>query len=542
MNAVPEGNHVVAMTVNKVPFDSFTAAQKAAFASIGSVLINDLKTGYPFAIVGQKGAQPGTANEQTGLSDDSTPITSQTLVLNDLIYSRQTEGTITSTVIGPSLKWKSLHHNVEKYKTGNDAYKLNVIGISKTGEESVVLEDVSAKDLDISGVDAAEYPTLKLTALLSDTENRTAPQLKQWFILYDAAPEGVIRPDLVNVSEEILTEQALKGSITVPMAFQNLTPTAFQDSVTVEVTLTGEKSDPVVSRFKIKPVGPNETVNFDYKMSTLALEGVYKLNMFVNPRVLPEQQYFNNVFEVNFRAKANLHPIMNVAFDGVHILDGELVSPSPLISVTVKDENRFVHLQDPSTMSMVLIHPEAGEKEIDLMANPDEVRYFPADDKNDFRVEYKPERLTNGKYTLEVRARDAAGRASGISPYRISFEVENESKITNFYPFPNPFSTKTNFIFTLTGNQVPEHLKIQIMTVTGKVVKEIMKEEIGPIRIGNNKTEYAWDGTDMYGDKLANGVYLYRVVMSDVDEGMKHMYKAGDKSFKNGYGKIYILR
>ena len=542
INLVPAGHYVVAMTVNRVPFESFTAAQKAAFASIGSVLINDLKNGYPFGIVGQKGAEAGTANERTGVAGDNTPITSQVLIMDDVIYSNQPEGTITSSLIGPALKWKRLHHNIERYKAGDDSYTLSILGVNNAGEEKVLVEDVTAKSFDLSGINATEYPSLRLKAKVSDVTDRTAPQLKQWFVFHDAAPEGVIRPDLVNVTEAILTEQALKGSINVPMAFQNLTTTAFQDSVTVEVTVTGEKSDPIVKRFKIKPVGPNETVNFQFAMSTLQLEGEYKLNMFVNPRILPEQQYFNNVFEVNFKAKTKLHPILDVAFDGVHIMDGELVAPSPLISITVKDENRFVHLKDPSTMAVVMIDPDGTEQEVDLMGNKNEVRYFPADEKNDFRVEYKPENLVNGRHLLEVRARDAAGKSSGISPYRISFEVINESKITNFYPFPNPFSTKTNFIFTLTGNEVPEHLKIQIMTVTGKVVKEITKEEIGPIRIGNNKTEYAWDGTDMYGDKLANGVYLYRVVMTQVEGGMRHMYKTGDKSFKNGYGKIYILR
>ncbi|MEJ8801694.1 putative type IX secretion system sortase PorU2 [Pontibacter sp. H249] len=542
MNSVPAGHYVVAMSVNKVPFESFTAQQKAAFGSIGSNLINNLKNGYPFGIIGQKGAAPGTANEQTGVADDSTPITSQIVMMDEILYSRLTEGSITSTLVGPALKWNSLHHNIEKNGAGNDSHKMSVIGVKADGEEELLIDNINEKNFDLTGVDATKYPSLRLKAYVSDTEDRSAPQLKQWIVLHDAAPEGVIRPDLVNVNEAILTDQALKGSITVPMAFQNLTQTAFQDSVTVEVTLTGDKSDPVVTRFKIKPIGANEVVNFIYSVSTLQLEGEYKLSIFVNPRVLPEQQYFNNVFEVNFKAKMRLHPILDVAFDGIHIMDGELVAPSPLISITVKDENQLVHLQDPSGMSVVMIDPDAIEQEIDLMANKSEVRYFPADDKNDFRLEYKPEKLKNGKYVMEVRASDVAGRASGVSPYRITFEVENDSKVTNFYPFPNPFSSKTNFIFTLTGSQVPEHLKIQIMTVTGKVVKEITKEEIGPIRIGNNKTEYAWDGTDTYGDKLANGVYLYRVVMSQVETGMKHMYKNGDKSFKNGYGKIYILR
>ncbi|MFD2513413.1 C25 family cysteine peptidase [Pontibacter locisalis] len=542
MNTVPEGYHVVAMSVNRVPFESFTAAQKAAFGLIGSNLIHNLKNGYPFAIVGRKGATPGTVNERTGEDGGSTTITSQLLILDDIIYSRQPKGTVTSTLIGPSMQWKTLHHNIERYKAGNDTYTLKVIGIDKAGQEQTIVESVNGKVHDLSAVDAKRFPYLRLSATLNDEQDRTAPQLKQWFVLYEEAPEGIIMPDLAKVGGEVLTQQAQKGGIKVPMAFQNITSNAFRDSVTVEVTVRGDNSEPVISSFKIKPVGANETVNFEFSMPTSSMEGDFRLSMYVNPRILPEQNYANNIYEVSFHVNPKLHPIMDVAFDGIHILDGELVSPSPLISVTLKDENKFAPLQDPSSMLMTLTDPNEVVREISLMNNAAEVRYFPADEKNDFRLEFKPERLENGVYKLEVRAKDSAGRASGVTPYNIRFEVENASKITNFYPFPNPFSTKTNFIFTLTGAEVPENMKIQILTVTGKVVKEIMKEEIGPIRIGNNKTEYAWDGTDMYGDKLANGVYLYRVVMSQVADGMKHMYKIGDKSFKNGYGKIYILR
>ncbi len=542
MKAVPDSFYVAAISINKVPFSLFTASQKQAFNSIGSNLINTLATGHPFAIVGQKGAAPGSAQELTASAEDPTPATSQNVILKVRLQSRQQAGTLTSTTIGPALSWGTLFHNIERYQDGDDKYKLSVIGINKEGGKEVLVDSVTSKAFDISTIDVKQFPELQLRAFLSDSTARTAPQLKEWFVYYEAPPEGVIRPDLVQVNDQLLTEQANRGSITVPMAFQNVTPIAFSDSVTVEVTVTGEGIQPIVSRFKIEPLQGNATANFEFKMPTVSLSGNYKLSMYVNPRVLPEQQYFNNIFEETFSVKARLHPILDVAFDGVHILDGELVSSSPMISITVKDENRHVFLQDPSGMSVVLVAPDGVEKEVSLTGNPQEVRYFPADEKNDFKVEYKPNRLETGKYTLVVRARDVAGNSSGISPYRISFEVDNEAKISNFYPYPNPFSTKTQFIFTLTGSTVPDDLKIQILTVTGKVVKEIMKEELGPLRIGNNKTEYAWDGTDTYGDKLANGVYLYRVIMSKGEEEVKHKNTFGDKAFKNGYGKLYILR
>nr|WP_224744338.1 C25 family cysteine peptidase [Pontibacter aquaedesilientis] len=544
LNGIPEGNYVLAISMNKVPFESFSAELKAAFKNIGSGLIDNLKSSHPYAIVGQKGAAPGTAKEKTAeTTNTSTPATSQEIILTTMLQTKMQEGIVTSTIIGPALSWGSLHHNIERFKTGNDSYKLSLYGINANGDRDLLYENVTAKNYNLATIDAIKYPNLQLMATLSDSEARTAPQLKQWMVYYEAAPEGVIRPDLVEVSEQILTDQASRGLINMPMAFQNITSYAFRDSLTVEVTVTGESGEPVVSRFKIGALQGNQTANFNFSMPTLSLDGNYKLTMYVNPQLQPEQQYQNNIYEVNFVVKSKLHPIMDVAFDGMHIMDGELVSPSPLISITMKDENKHIYLEKADAMEVYLTH-NATNVSVDIResAKPSELRVFPADEKNDFRFEYKPERLENGIYTLEVKGKDVKGKASGVSPYRINFEVENESKITNFYPYPNPFSTKTQFVFTLTGGVIPDNFKIQIMTVTGKVVKEIMREEIGPIRIGHNKTEYAWDGTDMFGDKLANGVYLYRVVMPKDTEEMKHIWKKGDKGFVNGYGKIYILR
>jgi len=76
----------------------------------------------------------------------------------------------------------------------------------------------------------------------------------------------------------------------------------------------------------------------------------------------------------------------------------------------------------------------------------------------------------------------------------------------------DPFTTSTAFVFTITGADVPQNLKIQILTITGKIVREITKDELGPLHVGRNITEFKWNGTDAYGQRLANGVYLYHVV------------------------------
>ena len=129
-----------------------------------------------------------------------------------------------------------------------------------------------------------------------------------------------------------------------------------------------------------------------------------------------------------------------------------------------------------------------------------------------------------------------------VFDYIISFEVVNETTVTNVINYPNPFTSKTRFVFTLTGTQIPDFFKIQIMNIGGKVVKEINMTELGPIHIGRNITEYAWDGRDEYGDILANGVYLYRVIVRLNGQTLKHRSNESDKFFKSGLGKMVIIR
>jgi flagellar hook assembly protein FlgD len=117
--------------------------------------------------------------------------------------------------------------------------------------------------------------------------------------------------------------------------------------------------------------------------------------------------------------------------------------------------------------------------------------------------------------------------------------------ISNLLNYPNPFTTSTAFVFTLTGNEIPQNLRIQIMTVTGKIVKDITKDELGPINIGRNITEYKWDGKDQFGQPLANGIYLYRIISNNKGKSMEKFTQEGDntdKYFKGGYGKMYLMR
>ena len=57
---------------------------------------------------------------------------------------------------------------------------------------------------------------------------------------------------------------------------------------------------------------------------------------------------------------------------------------------------------------------------------------------------------------------------------------------------------------------------IQIFTISGKLVKTL-KNNI--INSGFRDESITWNGLDEFGDKLAKGVYVYKIFVKSVDSG-----------------------
>ncbi|UOR06288.1 C25 family cysteine peptidase [Hymenobacter aerilatus] len=457
-------------------------------------------------------------------------------------------GVVTSTLIGPAQQWTTLFHTVRTQE--NDSYTLRLLGVDATGATTVLNPNVTSRTYSLADVSATRYPYLQLQVVLRDTLSRTAPQLRQLLVTYQGVPEGVVRPDLATTdayAAATLTRQAASGTLSFPVYFQNISTTDFGTPLKAEVTLrdAANRTSTTLVEYKGGVLKAGETAKIDVTANVVNLAtGVVTGSVNVNPRLLPEQYYFNNQLVLpNFNVNnSSTPPTLDVAFDGQHILNGDIVSPSPLVTVQLQNNNLLRPVKEASNFSLFLVKPgESNATEVNM--NSSAVAFMADSAKGMARIEYRPiTALADGKYTLIAQGRDASGSTAGSQEYRVTFEVINESTITNVYPYPNPMTSKAKFVFTLTGAQVPRNMKIQILSLTGRVVREIMMAELGPLRIGNNISDYAWDGTDEFGDRLANGTYLYRVVLDDPNKDFQHRTTAGDKAFKKDWGKIVLLR
>ncbi|MBX2841294.1 MAG: hypothetical protein KTR26_05955 [Flammeovirgaceae bacterium] len=544
MGFIKEGDYVVIFSAGKLRYEDYSDENFAGFAEMGidvATMKSTLKTGDPFIAFGRKGDAPGTATEIYPRYTSATASNAQMISGEFTIDFDAFEGNVLTPRIGPAENWESIYLNIKEENSSEDDWFVDVIGMSLQGEESTILSNIRKKNTDISTVDANTYPYLKLQAFTSDTTSKTPVQLNDWKVLYEEVPEGILFFDTLLAQTKI-PEIEEGDSITFGYAFENVTQTDFKENLVVKYTLQNETSNKQLEFYDtLSNLSAKASLPISVSLGSIDWVGLNKLNVYVNPRVSKEQIYENNILETKFKVnKDSTNPILDVVFDGIHIMNGELVSPTPLITISLKDENKFLVREDTIGLQIFLNNCDSCDF-IKIDFNSPNVNWARIND-NDFQVYYQPDKLPDGKYTLIVQGADISGNAAGLAAYRISFEVENESKVTHFYPYPNPFSDHVQFVFTLSGAVVPDELKIQIMTLTGRVVREITQDEIGAIRIGNNRTEYAWDGRDEFGDQLANGVYLYRVFVRSNGQEIDHRETSKDDMFKNGFGKMYLMR
>lgn len=540
---VPEGDYVVLFSIGSLNYEQWPASVKEQLIGLGADRdkLDALTNGEPYILIGKKG---GTEEEATEVYADksagSPPAAEQTLSVDQMLQGKMHEGSVHTELIGPAGEWKELVCQLEA--GAGDSFELQLIGLSSQMQEELLFTTTANTQMPLD-ISAGQYPYLKLQLRVKDVENLSPPQLKYWQLTYDALPEGVLLP-----ADSLKTTYVFDEGQQFNPAFRfiNISKETFPDSLQVfYASLNNTNRATMEGKLRIAAPLPADTTYFSLPIDTDSRTGENNLQLKVNPRILPEVNYSNNVIDANrfyTVRKDTLQPLIDVAFDGLYITNGAIVSPRPLISVMLRDENQVKMVKDTSELQVYLKRECDGctAERVNLAAS--NARWYPATDKQDFRIEFEPGELEDGTYTLEVQAEDASGNKAGKDPYSISFIVITESAITKFYPYPNPFSTSTRFVFTVTGSEIPDDIKIQIMTVDGRVVREILKEELGPVRIGHNVSEFAWDGRDQWGDQLANGVYLYKVYLRHSGDIFKDRETKGDKAFKEGFGKMYLLR
>lgn len=562
LNEVPDGHYLLIYSPLETRYDLWNALDSAdmyqTFATLGATQIVPGLPNDPFVFFTRKG-YPSTVQEDivNSAAGENSASLSPYLLGSDVV------GQETSTLIGPSFRWGNVYWKQDSLDPVNNADTTRLAILAYTPEKVFAFEtniEFTSNDslLNLNGIiDANLYPYIRLKAYYKDTTNFTPAQIDRWHVLYDHVPEAAIdgsTQHFFSLSGESITEgQEISFAVDVRNIYD-------VDMDSLLITYWVEDANHVkhfINYPRQDSLKVGETLRDTITFSTLHLGGLNSFWMEVNPYIngsiyitdQPEQEHFNNILQLPFFViEDDENPILDVTFDGRHILNGDIVNPNSEIYITLKDDNEFLVMDDVSDTTLFgvyLTSPSGVQTRIPFTdANGNTVmQWIPAESNNKrFKIIYPGEFEQNGTYKLLVQGSDRSGNLSGDLQYSVSFEVIHESTITQMMNYPNPFSTSTRFVFTLTGSEVPDDIIIQIMTVSGRVVREITEDQLGRIYIGRNISEYAWDGTDEFGDPLANGVYLYNVRAKINGEDIEHRESGADQYFKKNFGKMYLMR
>ena len=552
IDSLDDGTYIAMWSRYDAAVPSWDTITKQYLSKIGSNKVGYMNAPYgTFAMIGRKGWTPGMAQEDTLYNSKyiGQPVPNKndhdSVKVTLMMQGKWFTGNMQSDKIGPTAKWGKVYYSFKSIENSySDHAIVELVGVKNDGTDSVIYQDIS-NGTDISGIQTSKFPYLKLNVTFTDSNYHSPNQFGNWMVTYQRVAEGTINP---LVSYEFYNDKIARGdSIKFKIGFQNITDAVF-DSLPISIVITdANRNIRYTKTFTNAPLSANASSVISQKISTLALSGDNILQLSVNSSMrTPEITLSNNVWTKNFNVQVDkTNPIMDVTFDGYRIMNGDYVSPTPTIRVSSKDDNQYLIQNDTSTFAVSLKRPNNNNFER-VSLNTNNVRFLPGTAQNNkATLEYAPDKLADGIYTLQVMAKDATGNLSGNNQYVIDFTVVNESKISNFFPYPNPCTTNMKFVFTLTGSKAPDDLLIRIMTITGKVVREVTKNEFGNIHIGNNISEWSWDGTDMFGDRLANGVYLYQVLTRMDGNSITKLETKADHSGHNyliqNTGKIYLM-
>lgn len=452
------------------------------------------------------------------------------------------DGAFVTPLIGPSSRWKSLQFDITDF-SGNGAI-LSAWALSKDLSDTLwISHHLTQSDTSLLSINAEQYPYMQMSLHTIDSIEYKPADINFWRVLYDGYPEFVINPD---VGYLYIAEILNQGDTMKLTTFVENVSDYTANNIPVSLRVISEDNTTAQLNYMIPLLSRHAGIPISFERSTIDLAGDYRVLLDVNAgHVINEINFANNIGILPLYVQSDdLNPVLDVTFDGHHIADGDLVASNPLIVIQLHDENEFLRLDDTTSFAMYLEYPSEFEPRY-IPFNAPWVKFIPASPNGENRaiVELRPEFLEDGIYTLYVRAKDGAGNLSGDNDYAISFEVINAESVSHIYNYPNPFNTSTRFMYTLTGSGSPASYQIQIMSITGIMVREITQNELGPLPVGNHMTEYVWDGTDDNGNLLAAGIYLYRmIVRNDNQEEYDRYETSGDQYFRKGWGKLVIIR
>lgn len=377
-----------------------------------------------------------------------------------------TLGYITSKKFGPAKTWR----NVKWKGNGNvnNLKEVYVYGINATGTETKLYTlDSTQTNVDISSVNATQYPYLKLQLKNQDSITAIPYQLKSWSVEFDEVPEGVVAPNILNTIPDSAGNQIVGGTnyLQGKIAFKNVSKVNYTDSLTVKLVLTSQTDGTVYTYNlpKIKPLVADDTaqVNINIDVSAM-LTQMYNAYIVINENGTQKEQYlFNNYYNKFIYLKTNgILPVQLVNFNAQR--NGKKVEINWNVTEEINISNYVIQHSNNSRS-----FTDIGS--LNATAN---------NSSNKYQFTHNNPSTGKNYYRLKIFSKDGTFT---YSPVRmVNFNLDNTITV-----YPNPVKDKLNVIVE---NNYSKPATIKVMNIYGQV---IYKETFAASTIQIDFSKYA---------------------------------------------------
>lgn len=507
IDKLPVGT-ILAMTIcddgaqSVLGYSGGTTVRKSIY-TLGSNYIDSVRYRESWCIIGKKGSAKGSAFE------------SYKKLFNGIATVKITKsvtadsGWIISPIISSSSEWKEFNSN---YQMNNGKVEVYPIAYDRNGIADTLKNiKLQIDKNEIKKIDARKYSNIKIVTKLFASDKKESPIFNSLSVNYKLIPELGLNYQTVSVFKDSVelgekTKLSFKVYNVGETTAKNFKVKVEAVSKSESIKLLEQVVDSIQSdKYKI----------FSTEFSTIKSSGNYNINISVDSENQIDELYEdNNFYSVPIFVKKNSKPAkLNLTIDGNDIFDGDYISSNPKIKIELRDES-LVPIFDTTKVSIYL-----NNKRISYKGNENNVIYSFSSSNPKFVVDYSPN-LVDGDYTLKVIGKNATDDLIDSTGIVKKFKVKNSLELIEFYNYPNPMKDETDFTFKLTS--IPDELKINIYTIAGRKIKEI---QLQPSQLKYDFNTIHWNGRDDDGNKIANGIYLCKVILKKENKTIDKILK-----------------
>lgn len=227
---------------------------------------------------------------------------------------------------------------------------------------------------------------------------------------------------------------------------------------------------------------------------------------------------------VNVNAVSDTNPPkVRLHMNDEGFVSGGITNCSPILLAFLEDENG---INTASGIGHDIIAILDGDE-----SNPYVLNEYYETENDDYTkgfVRFPFRDLSPGLHTVLFKAWDVY---NNLVTAEIQFNAicsDDGLRIEKVLNYPNPFVSYTEFWFNHNMPFEPLDVQVQILTISGKLVKTINQQVTTD---GFLCRDVTWDGRDDFGDKIGKGVYVYKLKVRSTTTG-----KSAEK-----YEKLVIL-